>query len=157
MAPEPDFLTVRSFPKPEPRGPKPRKPIRRSAIKRKVSKDLAALRQADVFAVWGMDIRCVFTTARVIEMHHVLGRGELFGIRTDDPRRELLSSVLNGIPLIREIHSGPLRDNRYMRHMFLGLAEQRVMNAVGAGQYTLTDIDRGFLALAKTWKRQNPL
>ncbi len=50
-----------------------------------------------------------------------------------------------------------LPDNRCMRHMFLGLAEQRVMNAVGAGQYTLTDIDRGFLALAKTWKRKNPL
>jgi hypothetical protein len=150
------FNTVRTVPKPEPRGKKPRKPIRRSAIKRRVTKDPAAIRQADVFAVYGFDIRCVFTTARVIELHHILGRGELFGIKMDDLRRELLSSVFNVAPLIREIHQGPLRDNRYMRHMFLGLAEQRVMNAVGAGQYTLTDIDRGFLALAKTWKRKNP-
>lgn len=67
-----------------------------------------------------------------------------------------MSSVLNTVPPTREIHAGPLRDNLYVRHLFLGLAEQRVMNAVGAGQYELTEIDRGFLALAKTWKRQHP-
>ena len=147
-------------PKQPKRGPKPRKPIarrtplsRRSPLQRvsdevrtkQAVTDPASFRQADIAAVFAPSPLCLFTLASDPDLHHILSRGELFGIGPRHERRSIFSSPLNAAPLSRAIHQGPKRDNPHMRRMFLEEARTRSLNAAALGAYTLTDDDRAFM------------
>ena len=120
-----------------------------------MSNDTASFRREDISAVYGEIPLCVLTLKHEsVECHHALSRGYTFGYRGD---RSMFSSVFNCIPLTREIHAGPLRDSPELRRLFLRVARERVMNAVGLGSYEIKERDRRFLGFADSWISNNPL
>ena len=46
------------------------------------------------------------------------------------------------VPLSHDVHAGPQRDAPEMRQLFLRLAAKRVWEAIGRGEYELTDAIR---------------
>lgn len=127
--------------------PKPTKPDRGTW-----KTDPAKHRETDIVAVWGAMPACVHTGLRAHDGHHVLGRGYEFGYKPDHPERAVFSSIFGFIPLSRSIHSGPLRDAPDQRLVYLRVAKQKVMEAVGRGRYELRVEDRRFLEIAEEWK-----
>ena len=120
--------------------------------------DPASFRNGDVEAVYHGRALCPLTLHwQFVDPHHILGRGEDFGIKKDDPRRYLLSSILNFAPLQRDVHKGPRRDHPYMRALLLEAAAKKVQEAIVKGYYALTVLDRDFLSLADEWKKRNNL
>lgn len=80
-------------------------------------------------AVFGNSPRCSLTRERkATDRHHVLGRGMLFGIRPDDARRHLFSSVYNCAVLDRAVHQGGYRDHPSMRALLLEIAAEKVQS-----------------------------
>jgi hypothetical protein len=69
----------------------------------------------------------------------------LHGLTVTLPLRLMHSSVFNACVIGRSIHHGPMRDKPLQRQAYLAEAFRKVMEAVGRGNYTLTDIDRVFL------------
>jgi hypothetical protein len=133
--------------KPIPRG----KPLQRSAkpIRKRMTTDPASFRDEDIIAVHGPSPSCLQTGKRPspqfqVEKHHVLGRGG-----KGPEQRRVHSSVLNCAPLIDLVHAGPLRDDPAQRWVYLRIAFEKAMEAVGQGRYALTDIDRAFVAHAR--------
>lgn len=116
--------------------------------------DTASFHQQDIEAVYGPMPLCVLTLKTSPDLQHIIGRGYTFGYRGD---RSMFSSVFNCIPLTREIHAGPLRDSPELRRLFLRVARERVMNAVGLGSYEIKERDRRFLGFADSWLASNPL
>lgn len=115
-------------------------------------RDPASLRPADLAVVWGLTPVCVFTLSREVEFHHIVGRGQVHGVKLTDPDRKLFSSVFNAIPISRAVHHGPLRDAREVRALFLRLANDRVLEAASYGRYEVTELDRRFLdEIARKW------
>src|SRR3954452_8659828 len=84
----PKPLRRRSWLKRSANGLHRKSPLRRSSpLKKRVGSDAASFRPEDVQAVHGSDLACFLNgTRHHLEKHHVLGRGELFGIRPGDPR-----------------------------------------------------------------------
>lgn len=114
-----------------------------------MSHDPATHRRADIDAVYGPSPCCVHTAKNgtdrnPIDPHHTLGRGG-----KDPEIRGIHSSILNYTPLGRDIHHGPLRDHPEQRKVYLILAYEAVMQAVGQGRYVLTEIDHAFLAIVQ--------
>lgn len=123
-----------------------------------MSKDNASFRQADVEACYGNRPRCILSgTWQWVDGHHVLGRGELFGIKPGDRRRWLLSSIFNFAPIHRDIHNFGTKDHPELRHFFLRMARERVAEAHHKGSYQITALDKEFLALAADWMLDNPV
>jgi hypothetical protein len=91
-------------------------------------------------------------SAPLIEMHHVLVRVELFGISLDAPRRKLLTSVFNVVAIDREIAW-----SRCATSSFCGTCSpaRRATDYERrrCRRFELTELDRSFLALAKTSKQ----
>jgi hypothetical protein len=119
-------------------------------------RDAATFPFPAISAVFGPIPLCTFTLERGCELHHILGRGELFGARKGSQERSHFSSPLNCCPILPAIHKGPLRDHRLMRQLFLEKARERVLNAAALGEYTLTDDDRAFLQISSQWSSDNP-
>jgi hypothetical protein len=113
--------------------------------------DPASFKEPDVLRLLGPTPLCVLTLSYEVELHHILGRGELFGFGWPDPERAYFSSLLNCAPLVRMVHHGPKRDHPYMRRMLLEEARTRVMEAVGQREYELSANDRGFLKICDKW------
>ena len=111
--------------------------------------DSAAFREKDVIAIWGERPHCVLTGVwQFCDLQHVLGRG-------GKHNRNISSSILNSVPLQRDIHKGPYRDHPLMRKLFLEITRKRVMNYVMLGEYELTDRDKEFLAYADEWQKNH--
>jgi hypothetical protein len=162
------------FPKPA-RATKERKPLRRNTPLKRSTKPIARRKQLrrskrlprasgrepaafdlpTIYRVFGPMPTCVLTCKHEVELHHICGRGELFGFAKDHPYRRLLSSPFNCAPLDHAVHAGPHRDAPEMRCLLLRLASQAVYEAVGQGAYELTANDRGFLLLADQWRREH--
>lgn len=114
--------------------------------------DPALFRPADIDAVYGPERICFQTAKRPtfqepVDAHHILGRG-----KTGD--RSIFSSIFNLAWLRRDIHEGPLRDAYDQRQVYLRVAKQHGMNAVGRGDYELTEIDHAFLAYVDSLRDQ---
>lgn len=110
--------------------------------------DPAAFREDDIRAVWKGQPRCVVTGLHGnVDLHHLIGRGP----KKRPELRKVHSSVLNACPLIRAIHSGPMRDTPDFRSCLLKRVRQEVMQAIGQGRYTLTEIDEEFLKISDTY------
>lgn len=125
-------------------------------IGRMLVSDPASFRRDDIEAVY-VTPRCCFTLSRMPDGHHILGRGYDFGFGTSKPGRKAFSSILNFVPLSREIHHGPLRDSRECRRLFLRLAQEKVDEAVRVGSYRLSKIDAEFMTIAAKWIEENPV
>jgi len=120
--------------------------------------DPAAFRPRDVHAVYGERPKCWITLHwQFVDAHHILGRGYVNGYRPNDVQRKMFSSVFNFCPLQRDIHKGPQKDSPEMRHLFLRLAREHVMQAVSEGRYELRPEDEAFLAFADNWISNNPV
>lgn len=117
-----------------------------------MSTDLAAFRPIDIEAVYGPERIC-FQTARrptmqePVDAHHTIGRGYPSG----PTPRVFHSSIFNLAWLRRDIHSGPLRDSPDQAAVYLRVALQHVMNAVGRGSYKLRDEDLAFTRIANAY------
>jgi len=123
-----------------------------------VGRDPAAFRDADVQAVYGSAPSCLLNgTCLHLEKHHILGRDGDRGIRLDSTLREVLSSVFNLAVIEHSFHAGGLRDHVFARALLLDVASRKVMLAVVKGEYTVTELDRDFLALSDDWRRRNGL
>lgn len=81
--------------------------------------------------------------------HHTLGRGYEFGFHPDNPQRAIYSSILNFTPLHRSVHNGPLRDASDQWRVYVRIARENVMEAVGQGRYELNEQDETFLVIAE--------
>jgi hypothetical protein len=130
--------------------------MRRTSLSRRFDLDPAHGRAEELRAIW-YELPCCVVTLRhdLIDPQHILGRGQDFGIKKDDPRREWFSSVFNIVPLARIVHEGPVRDHPLMRRLFLEIARKHVMNAVLAGRYVLQEKDERFLSeVAEPWLAQ---
>lgn len=111
--------------------------------------DLATFRKDDIENVHGtLYVVGIFTqknnSMNPVEWHHTLGRGN----KKDNENRKMHSSVLNATPLEHDNHAGGQRDKRWIRVFFLEEAFMKTMRAVGAGRYTLSDIDKQFISYA---------
>jgi hypothetical protein len=118
--------------------------------------DPASFDEEQKQAVYPPGIRRCFITAKAgqADAHHVLGRGNFFGIRLADPRRKLFSSIYNLAWLDRDVHNGPARDDYRLRDYFLERARKEIQLAIIKKEYEATEIDREFLALAEKWKQK---
>lgn len=109
--------------------------------------DIASFRPYDVQSVYGERYHCLMTGIwQFCDLSHILGRS---GLKMDDPRRKLYSSIFNCAPLNRDIHKGPLRDHRGVRLALLEQAERKVREAVNRGHYEISDLDEHFLRLIR--------
>ena len=120
------------------------------------SKDQASFRPSDIEAVHGRDIVCFQTAkrdsfAQPIDAHHILGRGN----PRDPSDRIIHGSIFNLAWLRRDVHTGPLRDAPDQAAVYLRVAMQHVMNAVGRGSYQLRDEDLAFSRKANEWLEEN--
>lgn len=112
--------------------------------------DPASFREEDMTAVYGPYKVCFQTAlggtaADPVDDHHIMGRGEAFGIRPTSGWRPMFSSVFNRAGLRRSIHVGPLRDADDQRRVYLRVAADHVMNAIGTRRYTPRPEDYAFL------------
>jgi hypothetical protein len=135
--------------KPLRRSPLPR---RSSPLKKRAAPDPAVFRDADVRAVFGTCPRCPLTgEQKAVDRHHVLGRGQLFGMRPGDPRRHVFGSVYNCAVLDRAVHKSGYRDHPYVRALLLEIAAEKVREVVVSGRYVVSARDAEFLAFARSW------
>ncbi len=108
-------------------------------------------------AVYGDSPQCFLTLSlQLVDAHHLLGRSYVHGFRPKNPDRKLFSSILNFVPLRRDIHDGPHRDSPEMRRLFLRFARKKVAEAVRNGSYELKQLDNDFLVFAEQWLAENP-
>ncbi len=120
--------------------------------------DNAQPRPQDIISIYGERPHCILTNLwQFVDVAHILGRGYDFGIGTKSKDRKIFSSVLAVIPLSRDIHKGPYRDSVEMRHLFLRVAREHVMNSVALGEYELRPVDTAFMAFADKWKLSNSI
>ncbi len=111
--------------------------------------DKASFNPIHTHAVYGPERIC-FQTARrpsrdePVDPHHCLGRGG-----RDEESRETHSSVLNLAWLKRSVQNGPLINDQDQRAVYLRVAHEKVMQAVGQGRYELTKQDHQFIALIR--------
>lgn len=126
-----------------------------------MKRDSAAFGMSYAQAVWGNMPLCVLTLRHdLIDLQHIMGRGNNFGAGAkydNNPKipRRAFSSMYNCIPLHRHIHAGPMRDHRLMRGLFLEIAQKRVDNAVGVGDYQIREEDMIFRRFVSDWLQQN--
>lgn len=111
--------------------------------------DAASFRQEDLIAVYGPRKVCFHTAnsgpVEPVDPHHVMSRGNEWGIRPESDWRPMFSSILNCALLKRSIHTGPRRDADDQRRVYLRVAANHVLNAIGNGQYTPRPEDHAFL------------
>lgn len=108
--------------------------------------DPAAFRQADILSIHGERPRCLVTGLwQWTEGHHILGRGYAHGAGLKSDNRKIFSSIFNCAPLHRDVHNGSRINRPSFRAFLLDVVHELVMNAVAAGAYELSDIDREFL------------
>lgn len=126
------------------------KPQGRTAPLKRMIHDPASFRTEDLIAVYGPSKVCIQTAltanaAFPVDDHHIMGRGELFGFRPNHAYRPVFSSVFNRAGLGRIIHHGPLRDADDQRRVYLRVAADHVLNAIGRGTYSPRPEDHAFL------------
>lgn len=94
---------------------------------------------------------CFITSVPANEYHHILERGNDFGIRPGDPQRKIFSSPLNAAPLIRAIHAGGAKTHEYLITYLLERAHEKVREAIMFGKYEPTAKDFDFHCLREKW------
>lgn len=120
-----------------------------------MTNDPASFRHEDIVAVYGMSPLCFHTATtsshkEFLDFHHVLSRGNEWGVKPEDDFRPMFSSIFNCAPLKRSIHTGPLRDADDQRRVYLRVAANHIMNAIGQGSYSPRPEDHAFLEWLRT-------
>ena len=112
--------------------------------------DKAAFRRQDIISIYGERPRCPITGLwQFVDPAHILGRGGKY-------QRKAHSSILNYIPLCREIHAGAYRDSNEMRHLFLRIALKNFNEAIRDGRYTIRPEDEEFRKISDDFINNNP-
>lgn len=133
--------------------PKPKKEDRpylkhrreRTPAIRRTMRDHAECDKLALLRIHGENPYCFLGSGNAQDWHHILSRGNRFGFKLNAPERKLFSSVFNIAPLGRYPHQlCPILHDPNMELALLAHARKIVNNAVIAGRYELTEIDKGF-------------
>lgn len=129
--------------------------LRRSPLPKTV-KDAANFDKSALEAIYGEYPFCFLGSGNAWDGHHIMGRGNAFGIKKDNQRRILFSSVFNAAMIGRLPHATcPILNDPNMRLALLKHAAGMVRNAALKGSYKITENDIAFLDFLKAHEARN--
>ena len=121
------------------------------------AKDQAAFNKQVLEAIYGEYPHCFLGSGNAWDAHHIFGRGNAFGVKKNDPRRVLFSSMFNAAMIGRLPHATcPILNDPNMRQALLKHASGMVRNAALKGDYSITQNDIAFLEFIHAHEARNP-